>query len=65
MKKSNKVISLEYLQNLVKKQEEKEEREKGIGLINIATNEPTTRYAIGSSPLSGVPPMNGRRPAVV
>jgi hypothetical protein len=25
----------------------------------------TTRYAIGSSPLSGVPPMNGRRPAVV
>ena len=28
MKKSNKVISLEYLQNLVKKQEEKEKEEK-------------------------------------
>jgi hypothetical protein len=25
----------------------------------------TTQYAIGSNPLSGVPPMNGRRPAVV
>ena len=43
MKKSNKVISLEYLQNLVKKQEEKEEREKGISLINIATNEPKSK----------------------
>ena len=43
MKKSNKVISLEYLLNLVKKQEEKEEREKGIGLINIATKEPKSK----------------------
>ena len=43
MKKSNKVISLEYLQNLVKKQEEKEEREKGICLINGATNEPKSK----------------------
>ena len=43
MKKSNKVISLEFLQNLVKKQEEKEEREKGIGLINGATNEPKSK----------------------
>ena len=34
MKKSNKVISLEYLQNLVKKQEEREEREKGIKYLN-------------------------------
>ena len=43
MKKSNKVISLEYLQKLVKKQEEKEEREKGIGLINNATNAPKSK----------------------
>ena len=43
MKKSNKVISLEYLQNLVKKQEEKEEREKGVSLINNATNEPKSK----------------------
>lgn len=43
MKKSNKVISLEFLQNLVKKQEEKEEREKGISLINGATNEPKSK----------------------
>ncbi len=39
MKKSNKVISLEYLQKLVKQQEEKEEKEKGIGLTYSATNE--------------------------
>ena len=43
MKKSNKVISLEYLQNLVKKQEEKEEREKGISFINGVTNEPKSK----------------------
>jgi hypothetical protein len=30
MKRTNKVVSLEYLQKLVKKQEEKEEREKKI-----------------------------------
>ena len=34
MKKSNKVISLEYLQNLVKKQEEKEERDRQIKYLN-------------------------------
>ncbi len=39
MKKSNKVISLEYLQKLVKQQEEKEEKEKGYGLIYSATND--------------------------
>ncbi len=39
MKKSNKVISLEYLQKLVKQQEEKEEKEKRNGLIYSATNE--------------------------
>jgi hypothetical protein len=41
MKKGNKVISLEYLQKLVKKQEEKEkeEKEKGNGLSYSATNE--------------------------
>ena len=43
MKKSNKVISLEYLQNLVKKQEEKEEREKGIGLINNIAHAPKSK----------------------
>ena len=30
MKRTNKVVSLEYLQKLVKKQEKKEEREKKI-----------------------------------
>ena len=39
MKKSNKVISLEYLQNLVKKQEEKDEKEKRIRDIDSATSE--------------------------
>ena len=39
MKKGNKVISLEYLQKLIKKQEEKEEKEKGNGLSYSATNE--------------------------
>ena len=39
MKKGNKVISLEYLQKLVKKQEVKEEREKRNGLSYSATNE--------------------------
>jgi hypothetical protein len=34
MKKSNKVISLEYLQKLVKLQEEREEREKGIKYLS-------------------------------
>ena len=39
MKKSNKVISLEYLQNLVKKQEEKEERDRQIGYSDRGSNE--------------------------
>lgn len=40
MKRSPKVISLEYLQKLVKKQEDKEEREKKYILyINGDTNE--------------------------
>ena len=43
MKKSNKVISLEYLQKLVKLQEEREEKERGIGLINNATNAPKSK----------------------
>ena len=34
MKKSNKVISLEYLTKLVKLQEEKEERERRIKYLN-------------------------------
>ena len=33
MKRSNKIISLEYLQNLVKKQEEKEAKEKNIKYV--------------------------------
>jgi len=40
MKRSPKVISLDYLQKLVKKQEDKEEREKkSILYINGDTNE--------------------------
>ena len=39
MKRSNKIISLEYLQKLVKKQEEKEEKEKKIRYIDGATSE--------------------------
>ncbi len=39
MKRSPKVISLEYLQKLVKKQEDKEEREKRIRYIDGATSE--------------------------
>ena len=39
MKRSPKVISLEYLQKLVKKQEEKEEKEKIIRYIDDATRE--------------------------
>ncbi len=39
MKKGNKVISLEYLQKLVKKQEEKEERDRQIKYLNGGANE--------------------------
>ena len=39
MKRSPKVISLEYLQKLVKKQEEKDEKEKQIRYIDGATSE--------------------------
>ena len=39
MKRSNKIISLEYLQKLVKKQEEKDEKEKRIRYIDSATSE--------------------------
>ena len=39
MKKSNKVISHEYLQKLVKLQEEREEREKGIKYGDKGSNE--------------------------
>jgi hypothetical protein len=40
MKRSNKIISLEYLQKLVKKQEEKDEKEKKFILyIDGATKE--------------------------
>ena len=39
MKKSNKVISLEYLQNLVKKQEEREERDRQIKYGDKGSNE--------------------------
>ena len=39
MKRSNKIISLEYLQKLVKKQEEKDEEEKQIRYLDGATSE--------------------------
>ena len=39
MKKGNKVISLEYLQKLVKKQEEKEDRDRQIKYLNGDANE--------------------------
>ena len=39
MKKGNKVISLEYLQKLVKKQEEKEERDRQVKYLNGDANE--------------------------
>jgi hypothetical protein len=38
MKRSNKIISLEYLQNLVKKQEEKEAKEKSIKYVDGDTS---------------------------